>query len=265
MPFTYLSHQAPVLAVKMRWPAAFDGTAMVVGSMAPDWAYAVDGTRWAFDAHSPAGVVAFCVPVAVMGAMVLRRVSPVLFAYAPNPATLPLRQLRALAGRRPPLVTTVVSALVGALTHVTWDLFTHDDRWGPQHIAWLRSPAVSWFGHEIGWAEALQMAGHVVGAVLALWLLSRILTSGSFRGWYGFSADVVAPSRGRAAGAVRFWAITALGALAGVGASAYGDPPIPGRIIRSSLGLAAGLVAASVACAGQVRVPDDDEIGIPEI
>ena len=27
MPFTYLSHQAPVLAIKLRWPAAFNGTA----------------------------------------------------------------------------------------------------------------------------------------------------------------------------------------------------------------------------------------------
>jgi len=262
LPFTYLSHQAPVLAIKRRWPATFDGTALVVASMAPDWAYALYGTRWGFEAHSLVGIVAFCVPVAVVAATVLRRISPVLFAYAPNPAALPLRQLRALAGRRPPLLTTAASAFVGALTHVTWDLFTHEDRWGPQHIAWLRSTVLTVSGHELGWAEALQMAGHVAGALLALWLLSRILTSGSFRAWYGLPDEVVAPAGGRPAGAVRFWAIAALGAVAGVGVAELGDVAISSKIIRFSLGLAAGLVAGSVACAGQVPVPVPDEVEV---
>jgi hypothetical protein len=30
-----------------------------------------------------------------------------------------------------------VSLIVGAITHVFWDEFTHPHRWGPQHIGWL--------------------------------------------------------------------------------------------------------------------------------
>ncbi len=98
MPFTYASHQAPVLALKMRWPGAFDGTAMVMGSMAPDWAYAFHGTPLAFDAHAGWGLLLFCVPAAVVASWVLRRAAPVLFAYVPSPPALPLRQLRVLGG-----------------------------------------------------------------------------------------------------------------------------------------------------------------------
>jgi len=250
LPFTYLSHQAPVLAVKMRWPAFFDGTAMVAGSMAPDWAYALSDTPLAFDGHSIGGVVAFCVPAAVAAAWVLRRVAPVLFAYVPSAARLPLRQLRALVDRRPPLVVTVASALVGAVSHVGWDLFTHPARWGPQHIAWLRSPSPSLLGRTVTWASALQYAGHVGGALVAVYLLSRILTSGSFRRWYGIAPEPVVDGTSRPpAGALRFWAVVTVGVVAGLAAATIGHPGLPGRIIRLSLGAGLGLVAASRACA----------------
>lgn len=116
MPFTYLAHQAPALAIKRRWPTSFGGTALALGTMAPDWAYALNGSRLAFDAHSLPGVVAFCAPVAMVVAIVLRSVSPALFTYAPNPRQMPLQQLRVLALRRPPLATTAFSAALGALT-----------------------------------------------------------------------------------------------------------------------------------------------------
>jgi hypothetical protein len=264
VPFTYLSHQAPVLAVKRRWPAAFDGTAMVLGSMAPDWAYAADGTRLAFDGHSIGGVVLFCIPAAVLAGMILRRAAPVLFAFLPSPAAMPVRQLRALGRRRPPWTMTVVSAGFGALTHVVWDLFTHDGDWGPRNIAWLRSRALIALGHHLSWADVLQLASHVVGAVVATYLLSRILRSGSFRRWYGLAPD----AGGREddapppAGVARFWAITAVGLFGGLAWAAAGDPGLPGRIIRVSLGLAIGLVAASAACADEVRVPSEvGEVG----
>ena len=167
MPFTYLAHQAPGLAIKRRWPGSFDGTALAVGAMAPDWAYALNGSALAFDAHSLLGVVAFCAPVAVVVATVLRRVSPTLFADAPNSRQVPLQQLRVLALRRPPVATTAVSAALGALSHVGWDLFTHNDRWGPRHIGWLRAEAVSLLGHSLTWAKVLQYASHTLGSVVA--------------------------------------------------------------------------------------------------
>jgi len=188
-----------------------------------------------------------------VAAIVLRRVAPVLFAYTPSPSLLPLGRLRALARRRPRLGTSVVSALVGALTHVGWDLFTHDDRWAPRHIAWLRSHAVTLGGRWISWAEVLQYAGHVLGAALAIVLLSRILTSGAFERWYGVGADAdVGPPPTGAAG---FRAITALGGVAGAVSAGLGEPTFAGQVIRLSLGVGVGLAAASTAYARRVRLP----------
>lgn len=245
MPFTYLSHQAPVLAATMRWPGAFDGTAMVFGSMAPDWAYAVDGTWLEFDGHSIWGVLAVSVPMAVMASVVLRWVAPVLFAYLPSPGWLPLRRLRDL-GRRPPgWAMSAVSAVIGAFSHVVWDMFTHNDRWGPQHVRLLRSEALVVAGRGLSWATVLQYVSHVLGAVVAVYLLSRILRSGAF----GAAGD----DAGAPSGAVRFWVIAAIGFFAGVAVAPLRDPTFAGQIIRISLGIGVGLTAASVACMGAVR------------
>lgn len=247
MPFTYLSHQAPVLAATMRWPGAFDGTAMVLGSMAPDWAYAVDHTWLEFDGHSIWGVLAFCVPVAVLASVVLRRVAPVLFAYLPSPGWLPLRRLRGLGRQGPGWAMSAASALLGALSHVVWDMFTHNARWGPQHVRLLRSEALVVAGRGLSWATVLQYASHVLGALVAVYLLSRILRSGAF----GAAGDDAAVPPG----AVRFWVIATIGLLAGVAVAPLGDPTYAGQLIRISLGLGVGLTAASVACAGDVRRP----------
>ena len=44
MPFTFFAHQAPVLPVAWAWPNATDGVALVIGSMAPDLAYVLNGS-----------------------------------------------------------------------------------------------------------------------------------------------------------------------------------------------------------------------------
>lgn len=182
----------------------------------------------------------------------LRRCAGAVFAYAPSPPLLPLRQLQVLGSRRPPLATTALSAALGAATHVAWDLFTHDDRWGPQHIGWLRATALSLAGHSISWAKVLQYTGHTLGSLGAVLLLAQLLRSGSLLRWYGADLGAVAgpaPSRGR----TRFVVLTTLGTLGGAGWAALGDPGPAARIIRVSLGFAAGLVVASVACRRFVR------------
>jgi hypothetical protein len=237
MPFTYLAHQAPVLAIKRRWPAFYDGTALAIGSMAPDWAYALSGSRWAFDGHSVQGVIGFCIPATVIATLVLRHVAPMLFAYLPSPRHLPLRQLRMLGARRPAWLFTLTSAALGAFSHVAWDLFTHNDRWGPRHIAWLRSTALSVAGHHLTWAKVLQYTSHVLGSIVALVLLAQILRSGA----KDDACEWTATTSGRGL----LLAMTAVGTVAG-GVWAMGDPGLPAMIIRLSLGVFAGVVSGCV-------------------
>jgi len=51
MPFTFLSHQAPVLPLKIAAPRWFDGTALVLGSMAPDLFFVTHGSDCYIGAH----------------------------------------------------------------------------------------------------------------------------------------------------------------------------------------------------------------------
>ena len=238
----------------MRWPAYVDGTAMAMGSMAPDWEYALNGSRLDFDGHGLVAVILFCTPVAVVAALALRRVAPVLFAYVPSPSWMPLRHLRLLGTRRPRLPVTIAWALAGALTHVVWDLFTHDERWGARHVALLRAVAISALGHDLTWATLLQYAGHTVGAAVAAFLLARLLRSGSLWRWYGLEPD---PGAGSAAapnaGRLRFWTVTLLGTAGGAAWAIAGASGLPALVVRFSFGVAAGLFVGSLLCADDVE------------
>lgn len=134
MPVTYLSHQAQVLALKLWRPCWFDGTALAFGSMAPDWPYVLVGSRLVFDAHTLQGVVLFCTPASMAVACLLRRVIPAIAVQLPERFPLPTRDLAYIAGHRPALWLTALSAFLGATSHVVWDEFTHKERFVGRHV-----------------------------------------------------------------------------------------------------------------------------------
>jgi len=76
-------------------------------------------------------------------------------------------------------------------------------------------------------------------------LLARILRSGELLRWYGVATDP--GSVGHRLGSTRFVIVTVIGTIAGGAWAAMGDG-LPAQIIRVSIGLAAGLVAASLVC-----------------
>lgn len=186
MPLTFLSHQAPVVAMKLAWPRRLDGVALVVGSMAPDFPYVLYGTRFEFDAHAGGGFVAFAVPVSALLAWLLRtHVAAVVFTLLPSSGALRLCDWRVLGTRRPPYALTVVSAALGALSHSLWDTFTHDQRTGARLIPALRTPVFTHHGITVTVARMLQYTGHIVGAVVTLALLRYVARERLLARWYG--------------------------------------------------------------------------------
>ncbi|MGW2083733.1 DUF4184 family protein [Streptomyces sp. NPDC001880] len=147
MPFT-LSHAAAVLPGMRR-----DGTArgplfasaLVAGSFAPDMTYYADSAvpgamEFGLVTHAVWGV--FTVDVLITAAVVALW----LLLREPLVALLPrARQGRVhafLRGRRGALGVReaagfVLSAVIGAATHVVWDAFTHHDRWGVRLVPLL--------------------------------------------------------------------------------------------------------------------------------
>ncbi|MER8014755.1 DUF4184 family protein [Streptomyces griseoluteus] len=142
MPFT-LSHAAAVLPAVRR-----DGTGrgplvpavLIAGSFAPDLTYYAASVRpeameFGTFTHSVTGV--FTVDVLISWALVALwlLVREPLVALLPGPwqpgpaALLRCGAPRARVRLRPAL-WWYVSAVLGGLTHVVWDAFTHHDRWG---------------------------------------------------------------------------------------------------------------------------------------
>jgi hypothetical protein len=119
MPLTFPSHAAAVLPLKRWRPRWFDGVALVIGSASPDLAYALDGSGLPVFplSHQWLGVLLFCLPVTMLASALVRWAAPVVSAHLPGRLTA----YGVLGCRRPSLIVTALSAIVGAASHLIWD------------------------------------------------------------------------------------------------------------------------------------------------
>jgi Domain of unknown function (DUF4184) len=122
VPLTFPTHPVAVIPLKLWRPTWFDGVALVLGSVAPDLAYAFDGSGlpvWPFS-HQLSGLVGWCLPIALAGTWAVRRAAPVVAAHLPS-GGLDLRAYGALSVSRHPWWITISSALLGAASHLALD------------------------------------------------------------------------------------------------------------------------------------------------
>lgn len=71
------------------------------------------------------------------------------------------------------ILLLVVSLLIGVVSHIAWDLFTHDDRWGVTAIPaladdWGPLPGYKWLQHA---SSTLGLA--IIGVFMLVWLIRR--------------------------------------------------------------------------------------------
>ncbi|WP_380169484.1 DUF4184 family protein [Jannaschia sp. R86511] len=179
MPFT-LAHPAAVLPL-MRGPLV--PTALVAGAVSPDLPYFLRATgipvtaqSWyepltnATTTHSLPGLLTVAVPLALLLHLGLRAALAPLATLGPAPAHAAAAGARSRGGR-PGLGRGVavvgwvaLSLVLGVLTHVVWDSFTHGDGWVVQQVPALSDPVLG----RLTWARALQHASTVVGLSVLL-------------------------------------------------------------------------------------------------
>ncbi|GIJ80728.1 protein of unknown function [Micromonospora phaseoli] len=204
MPLTFPSHLAPVLALKVWRPRWFDGVALGTGAMAPDVAYLASGpsARSFADTHSWPALFWWCLPVALVYALVVRSGADSIVAHLPGDRWFGWRGHGSL-GRRPDRWwITISSALVGAVSHLGWDWLTHTDEW-----LWMVF-GVRWSSvTDIAWWTVSDLSSTVVGAVVAVMLAARV-------GRQGVAANEVAASHVRQP--CLFWGVAATVAIAGL-------------------------------------------------
>lgn len=158
MPVT-VAHPAAVLPLRrLGLPTA----ALVIGSMVPDvpiFLRRPDDYRLS---HSLTGILTVDLVaslVVLAGWTFVARDALVDLAPGPVRDRLPARQR---LGPRAWLLAPV-AAVLGSLTHVGWDAFTHADRWGVAQVAWLQAG----HGPLVGYKWAQYLSG-LVGTVVVL-------------------------------------------------------------------------------------------------
>ncbi|MET8905443.1 DUF4184 family protein [Streptomyces sp. NPDC004538] len=261
MPFT-LSHAAAVLP-----GVRSDGTgrgrlvpaALVAGSFAPDMTYYAasflpEAMEFGDVTHSFPGV--FTVDVAVAWALVglwllVREPLVALLPRAHQGRVASLSRCGAPRARVLPSLVAwwYVSAVLGALTHVVWDAFTHLDRWGMRVFPVLGREIA---GSPLYWY--LQYGGSAVAAVVILVFLTRALRRAPRSG---------TPEVPVLSARDRWWAAALLGGCAVAGAvrratrwwDYWGHMAKPWELIPTvCFGAGAGLVPALLLYAVAVRV-----------
>ena len=132
----------------MAWPLSVilrrvPMTALVIGTLSPDFEYLLRLAPRGEFGHSIAGVVFFCVPVSLTVWALFEK-----YARAALARMLPSTIGEALAGagyqrsgsREAEFALAAVGTVVGALSHLAWDSFTHASGWAVLRIQALAEP-----------------------------------------------------------------------------------------------------------------------------
>lgn len=169
MPLTP-SHAAAALLLKRvvpRLPLA----ALVIGSMSPDFEYLLRLAPRGSFGHSPLGLVVFCLPLGLVVWSLWRSwIRPVVLALMPPGLA---------AGFAPRCDASwgagATAVLLGAISHVAWDAFTHADGFFVSLLPALSSAVAPALAPGLHWYKLLQHASTAIGAVVIAWLMLRWL------------------------------------------------------------------------------------------
>jgi hypothetical protein len=170
VPFT-ISHTAAALPFRR---ARLVTSALVAGTMAPDFEYFLALRIHDRVGHTFPGVLLFTLPVAVLGLWIFHS-----FVKVPAAGLMPRRVQSKLAkhlgkfrfwgpGR---FAMIVLSILVGIATHLLWDSFTHDGTYPYHHWALLRQSVDVPILGAMPWFKVFQHGSTIFGLlVVSMWL-----------------------------------------------------------------------------------------------
>ncbi|RNI30840.1 DUF4184 family protein [Rufibacter immobilis] len=233
MPFTF-SHPAavlPLLPLPKRWRSM---TGLIIGSMAPDFEKFITMSEHDPHSHSWQGLFYFNLPLGLMLAFVFHLVVRDDFiAHLPRFLRVRLSRFTGFDWRtyfRKNYGVIIFSILVGAVSHLGWDSFTHEDGRGVRLFPILKS--------------------EVLGGVLGMKVYSLLQKITSVAGALATAAYLLQLPRGKELPMsrqhmIQFWALVAAVSVAVVGIrSQIGQGIELGSLYHLSIvGISAGLTS----------------------
>lgn len=174
MPFT-VSHAAAVIPLRKIFQFSLPLSALIVGSFSPDFRYFIPFLRLQIVSHSLQGIFLFCLPLSVLVLFLFHKIVkeplyhllPITVQRRIEPETLqfsflPLKNFIAI----------IVAIILGAITHIIWDSFTHEHGGAVERWQILYTIVFYLFGSDIRLYKVLQHVSTFVGlALLAYWFM----------------------------------------------------------------------------------------------
>jgi hypothetical protein len=163
MPFT-IAHAAASLPIWYASRKRFRLAALVFGCATPDYIYFLHLNTVGHFGHTLPGLILVCLPAGWFSLWLFDR-----FGRRGVETLLPATWHLPPAPVRPyPLLLTSVALLLGAVSHIVWDAFTHESGWGVRMLPALATSAH--IGHfSVPWFKVLQHGSTLLGlGVLAI-------------------------------------------------------------------------------------------------
>lgn len=164
MPFT-LAHPAITIPLKRFLPFS----ALIVGSLSPDFEYLFRLTPVSKFSHTLSGIFYFCIPVSLVFLWLFHSVVkyPVLALFP----SLVRRRFQSCSKKfsffpLPRLFIIILALVVGAFSHILWDSFTHESGWVVSKLPLLQASLFNLDKHEIKLYKLLQHGSSAVGLSL---------------------------------------------------------------------------------------------------
>src|SRR5262249_8729009 len=166
------AHPAAVIPLQRllrRWAVP---SALVVGSVAPDLAYILPIGVSRSASHSPGALLWFCLPVGYAVYMIFHLLLKLpLISLLPTGVACRLTTVSG-GGRRLPAASWWVvpaSLLLGAVTHLVWDAFTHEEGPAVRALGFLRAHLFSVGTYRVFVYKILQHGSTLMGVLILGW------------------------------------------------------------------------------------------------
>ena len=156
-------------------------SAVVVGSMVPDFGRFLPWQPARFETHSADALLTFCLPVGLATYWLFQWLIKVpLIELLPAGAHARWRESSAPAdvSSIKQWVLAACGVLFGAVTHLVWDAFTHEGARGVRMFPALEEPVVELGGHRLVGAHLLQDANSVAGLIVVIAIVAYGLRPG---------------------------------------------------------------------------------------
>ncbi len=177
MPFTF-SHPAAVLPLGYFPKRFFSMTALVIGSMAPDFEYFIRMRARSYYSHTWAGLFWFDLPLVIILAFIYHDVVrdklidnlPAFFAKR----FIVFRNFDWVGYFKRNFPVVIISAIIGTASHILWDQFTHEKGLFAADIGELKKIYTISQYHRFATYNLLQLISSIMGILIVLYALIRL-------------------------------------------------------------------------------------------